>query len=149
VSRERLPDRRHSFTQKVRIDGQTFFVTFGEYADGRLGEIFIDGRHEGTFLRGVLGALARMASLALQNGVPTSEVVRSLRGLDFPPCGAVAGSAAVTSASSVADYIAQEIEAAYLRPRADQVDTSAEPPADPPPAVPEKTISFVEQGHGH
>lgn len=115
MARERLPDRRGSWTQKVRIGEQTFYATFGEYADGRLGEVFIEAHKEGTFARGILGSLARMASIALQNGVPVEEIVRTLRHLNFPPNGAVDGSQSVKKAASVADWIAQEIEAAYVK----------------------------------
>lgn len=121
MPRERLPDRRRSFTQKVKIPDatgalQTFYLTMGEYDDGRLGEVWIEAHKEGTFARGVLGALARMVSIALQCGVSVEEVVKTLRHLNFPPRGDVTGSAAVAKASSVADWVAQEIEAAYLKP---------------------------------
>lgn len=116
--RERLPDRRRSWTQKVKIPDAngvptTLYLTFGEYPDGRLGEVWIDAAREGTFLRGVLGALARMVSFALQLGVPPAEVVATLRGLSFPPCGRVTGSPAVAACASVPDWVASEIEAAY------------------------------------
>lgn len=121
ATRERLPDRRKSWTQKVRIpDGngamQTFYLSAGHYPDGRPGEVWLEAHKEGTFVRGILQALARTASLALQFGVPVEEVVSALRHLNFPPRGEVEGSAAVRSCSSLPDWIAQELEAAYLRP---------------------------------
>jgi ribonucleoside-diphosphate reductase alpha chain len=112
--RERLPDRRASWTQKVHIDGQPVYLCVGEYPDGRPGEVFVDMSRTGTFARGVMDALARMASMALQCGAPLHEVVRSLRGLNFPPNGPVSGSPNVTEALSVADWIASELEATYL-----------------------------------
>lgn len=117
MTRERLPDRRRCWTQKVRIldplGGQTFYLTCGEYPDGRLGEIFLEAHKEGTFARGVLQALARTVSIALQSQAPVGEIVNALRHLNFPPKGDVAGSATVTKCSSVTDWIAQELEAAY------------------------------------
>ncbi len=114
--RKSLPGRRRSWTQKVRIGvpPQVFHVGFGEYDDGRLGEIFIDASKEGSFVRGMCGSLARMTSISLQNGVPIAEVVAVLRHLNFPPNGAVqAEGSEVAVASSLADYLAAEIEAVY------------------------------------
>jgi hypothetical protein len=113
MPREKLPGRRRSWTQKVRVGGQTFYASFSEYPDGRLGEVFIEAHKEGTFTRGILSALARTVSVALQSGVSPAEVVKTLRGLNFPPRGAVEGSAAVRECSSVPDWLAQEIEAHY------------------------------------
>ena len=49
--RERLPNRRDGYTQKARVGGQKIYLGTGDYADGRLGEIFIDMHKEGTTLR--------------------------------------------------------------------------------------------------
>ena len=40
------PARRKGYTQKARVGGHKIYLSTGEYADGRLGEIFID-MHEG------------------------------------------------------------------------------------------------------
>ena len=37
-----LPARRKGYTQKARVGGHKIYLRTGEYADGRLGEIFID-----------------------------------------------------------------------------------------------------------
>ena len=111
--RERLPDRRKSWRQKVKIgpEGQTFYLDCGEYPDGRLGEIWIDAHKEGTFARGILSSLARMVSISLQSGVTVEEVVGSLRYMNFPPNGDVVGEhTRVTQCTSVSDWIAQEID---------------------------------------
>jgi ribonucleoside-diphosphate reductase alpha chain len=112
--RKHLPERRRSLTQKVRMAGQVFYLGCGEYEDGQLGEIFIDSSRLGTFVRGMCGALARMVSIALQNGVSVEEVVACLGTLNFPPQGKVDGSEHVSHAVSVPDWIAQEIAAVYL-----------------------------------
>ena len=46
VGRESLPARRKGYTQKARVGGHKIYLRTGEYADGPLGEIFID-MHEG------------------------------------------------------------------------------------------------------
>jgi ribonucleoside-diphosphate reductase alpha chain len=117
MSRERLPDRRASWISKARIGGQTFYLQCGEYPDGSLGEIFIDAHKEGTFTRGVLGALARMTSLALQCGVEVTEVVKALGHLNFPPNGPVHGEDGLITMNvvSVCDWVSQTIEEAYVK----------------------------------
>ena len=112
--RERLPDRRHSWTQRVRIGGQSVYLCVGEYADGRPGEIFVDVSRQGTFLRGVMGSLARMVSIALQCGAGVDIIINALRGIDYPPNGLVEGSEVVTETKSVTDWIASELEACYM-----------------------------------
>ena len=111
--REILPERRRSWTQEVVIGGHVIQLGFGEYEDGRLGEIFIDISHEGTFLRGVLGTLARTVSISLQHGASVEMVAHALQGIDYPPFGAVQGSPNVTECYSVTDYVAREMLAAY------------------------------------
>lgn len=135
MSREYLPPRRRCVTQKVKIPDangvlQSFYLSTGEYPDGRLGEIWIEAHKEGTFARGVLGALARMVSLALQHQVPVAEIVHTLRWMNFPPRGAVTGSEACARCESVVDWIAQELEVAYLR-------DAVSPEANGQPSAPE------------
>ncbi len=130
VQRELLPSRRRNWTQTVKIENQRFYLCVGSYADGRIGEVFVDAHKMGTFSRGVLDALARMTSLALQMGASTKEVVSLLSGLSFPPCGQVTGSPYVTEASSVADWMAQEISCAYLTSGMPVVPVSLDKVAD-------------------
>lgn len=80
MTREYLPPRRRSDTQKVVVNGRSVFVGFGYYPDGRLGEIFISTAKDGTELQGVAHAFAMLASLALQYGCPPSELADALRG---------------------------------------------------------------------
>lgn len=121
MGRERLPDRRACWRQRVVIHDdvsgpQSFFVDFGEYPDGRLAEVFIVASKAGTFVRGVLDALARTVSLSLQSGASASEVAAMLSGQCYPPCGRVeAGGSSVESCTSFADYLGQEIRAIYCR----------------------------------
>ena len=110
--RKRPPDRRTSWTQKVRIGGQVFYLGFGEYEDGSLAELFLDANKEGTYVRGILGAFAKLASVALQCGAPVEEVAKCLRDCNFPPQGQVEGSPAVQACTSVVDWIAQGADAA-------------------------------------
>jgi hypothetical protein len=114
MSRDKVPDRRHSWTQHVKIERQSYYLTFGEYVDGRLAELWIVGPGtEEAFTRGVLGGLARLSSIALQCGASVDEIAGSLRSLNFPPNGPVELSAAVRSCTSVLDWVGQEMAACY------------------------------------
>lgn len=111
--REPLPQRRRCWTQKARIGGQAVYLNVGEYEDGRPGEIFVDISKQGTFLRGVMAALARTSSIALQCGADVSVVIHALRGANYPPNGPVDGTTACRVAMSVTDWIAAELAAKY------------------------------------
>ena len=112
--REVPPSRRPCWRQEATVGGTKIYLTCGERPDGTLLEIFLDAAKQGSFVRGVLDALARVVSLALQCGTPLEMIVKALRHLNFPPNGAVMGSRTTTVAASVADWIAQELAAAYL-----------------------------------
>ncbi len=120
MSREPLPFRRKSWTIKGKIDGHTFHLGFGEYPDGTLGEIWIDASKAGSFARGVAGTVAKNVSMSLQCRADLSEVVSSLKDMNYPPNGEVirgdSGQLPSYKASSLADWIAFEIAEAYLNP---------------------------------
>lgn len=143
MMRTPLPERRHSWTQKVRIDGQVVYMTVGEYEDGRPGEIFIDVSKQGTFLRGVMGSLARMISIALQCGADVSVIVHALHGLDYPPSGPVEGSHVVDRCSSVTDWVASELKAAYMDPSSEE----SEPHTLPQEEAGAATLAAKVYGH--
>ncbi|MBA2747082.1 MAG: vitamin B12-dependent ribonucleotide reductase, partial [Flavisolibacter sp.] len=75
VERRTLPAKRRGFTQKAKISGQTIFLRTGEYADGTVGEIFIDMAKEGATMRSMLNCFAIAVSIGLQYGVPMEEYV--------------------------------------------------------------------------
>src|SRR5690606_3607826 len=56
--RERLPNRRKGYTQKAVVGGHKVYLRTGEYADGRLGEIFIDMHKEGAAFRSLMNSFA-------------------------------------------------------------------------------------------
>lgn len=116
MTRERLPDRRHSWTQKLVVSGTTTYVTCGEFADGRLGEIFLDVAKCGSMIRAVLATSAKLVSVSLQHGVPLETVLDMLSELDFLPAGPVAGAEdlEVTKAHSILDAVAQVVRKVYV-----------------------------------
>jgi hypothetical protein len=92
MERQRLPNRRASETIGFEFRGAAYAVTFSCFADGRLGEVFIDCQAKGaTPLDCDAKDVAVALSLALQHGAPVAEIRAALtRETDGRPVG-VAG----------------------------------------------------------
>jgi ribonucleoside-diphosphate reductase alpha chain len=102
--REKLGRNRHSRTFEFRVADCKGFVTVGEYADGRPGEIFIRISKQGSTLAGIMDAFAISVSYGLQYGVPLRAYVETLTNTRFEP------------ASSLVDYIFRRLAVDYLTP---------------------------------
>ena len=76
--RQRLPNRRGSITTDLDALGLTFTVTASKFANGELGEVFIQN-HKTNSAAGILASdCAIAASLALQYGCPAEVLARAL-----------------------------------------------------------------------
>jgi ribonucleoside-diphosphate reductase alpha chain len=113
--RRSLPHRRSGYTQKAKIGGHSIFIRTGEYADGALGEIFLDMHKEGAAFRSLLNSFAIAVSLGLQYGVPLEEYVDAFTFSRFEPNGMVQGHDYVKMATSVIDYIFRDLAISYLK----------------------------------
>ena len=111
--RQHLPQRRSGFTQELKLGGQKFYLRTGEYADGRLGEVFLDGGKPGSPLRSMLCAWATTLSLALQYGAPLEEILDRITFIRFEPSGPVQHPH-VKQASSILDLTARILAIEYL-----------------------------------
>ncbi|MCW9708066.1 vitamin B12-dependent ribonucleotide reductase [Fodinibius salsisoli] len=114
ANRQRLPNRRNGYTQKVKIGGQSVYLRTGEYENGQLGEIFLDMHREGAAFRSLTNCFAIAISLGLQHGVPLEEFVDAFTFTKFEPSGPVSGSPHVKMTTSVIDYIFRELAVTYL-----------------------------------
>ena len=112
--REKLPNRRKAYTQKAVVGGHKVYLHAGEYADGRLGEIFIDMHKEGASFRSLMNNFAIAISLGLQYGVPLEEYVDAFTFTRFEPAGLVQGNDAIKNATSILDYVFRELAISYL-----------------------------------
>jgi len=112
--REKLPNRRKSYTQKATVGGHKVYLHTGEYEDGRLGEIFIDMHKEGAAFRSLMNNFAIAISLGLQYGVTLEEFVEAFTFTRFEPAGLVTGNETIKNATSVLDYIFRELAVSYL-----------------------------------
>jgi ribonucleoside-diphosphate reductase alpha chain len=112
--RRRLPDRRAGYTQKATVGGHKVYLRTGEYADGALGEVFIDMHKEGAAFRSLMNCFAIAISLGLQHGVPLEEYVDAFVFTRFEPNGMVSGNPHIKMSTSVIDYIFRELAISYL-----------------------------------
>ncbi|HEU0110085.1 MAG TPA: vitamin B12-dependent ribonucleotide reductase [Flavisolibacter sp.] len=113
VERRTLPAKRRGFTQKAKINGQTVFLRTGEYADGTVGEIFIDMAKEGATMRSMLNCFAISISIGLQYGVPLEEFVEKFVFTRFDPAGFVEHPN-IKSTTSIVDFIFRALGYEYL-----------------------------------
>ena len=113
-ARRELPARRHGYTQKAIVGGHKLFLRTGEYADGKLGEIFIGLHKEGPAFRGLMDNFAVAVSLALQHGVPLETLVDAFAFTRFGPAGVVEGDPSVGRATSLLDYVFRTLAVNYL-----------------------------------
>lgn len=114
AKRQRMPNRRSGYTQKVKIGGQSVYLRTGEYENGQLGEIFIDMHREGAAFRSLTNCFAIAISLGLQHGVPLEEFVDAFTFTKFEPSGMVNGSPHIKMTTSVIDFIFRELAVTYL-----------------------------------
>jgi ribonucleoside-diphosphate reductase alpha chain len=91
------------------------FIRTGEYADGNLGEIFLDMHKEGAAFRSLLNSFAIAVSLGLQYGVPLEEYVDAFTFSRFEPNGIVQGHEYVKMSTSVIDFIFRDLAISYLK----------------------------------
>jgi ribonucleoside-diphosphate reductase alpha chain len=113
MKRRPLPKKRAGFTVEAKVGGQKVYVRTGEYADGRLGEIFIDMHKEGAAFRSMLSCLAIAISKGLQYGVPLEEFVETFVFTRFEPNGMV-DHENIKSATSVVDFVFRLLGMEYL-----------------------------------
>jgi ribonucleoside-diphosphate reductase alpha chain len=116
-TRKRLPKRRHNRIICARVGGHKLYVTTGEYADGSLGEVFLDMHKVGATFRGMMHCFARLLSLSLQYGVPLRVLVTAFQDLEFEPNGKVEGHEGIETATSLVDFVVRALAHEYPGPK--------------------------------
>jgi len=91
LARERLPNRRACETFNFQVEGLRYCATVSWFADGRVGEVFIDNHKVGSQSHGNATDAAVAASLALRHGctidVLQRALLRGVRGRATTPLG--------------------------------------------------------------
>ena len=123
--RRRLPDERPAITHKFRVGEQEGYITVGLFDDGSPGEVFITISKEGSTIRGLMDSVAVLTSLALQYGVPLSDLSKKFRGVHFEPAG-LTNNKELPSASSLIDYIFRWLEGRFVQPSASRTASASE-----------------------
>jgi ribonucleoside-diphosphate reductase alpha chain len=138
-TRVRLPTKRRGFTQEARVGGHKIFLRTGEYANGQLGEIFIDMHKEGAAFRSLMNCFAMAVSVGLQYGVPLETFVEQFTFTRFEPQGPVQGHPHIKFSTSIVDYLFRVLGVEYLHrydfaqvppTRSEQPPTSTVPQLD-------------------
>jgi ribonucleoside-diphosphate reductase alpha chain len=108
-----LPAKRRGMTVEASIAGQKLFLRTGEYAEGQLGEIFIDSFKEGASYRSLLNCFAVAISIGLQYGVPLEKYVDAFSFTRFEPSG-MTTHPNIRTCTSVVDFIFRVLGMEYL-----------------------------------
>ena len=111
--RTKLERNRTSHTFEFRVADCKGFVTVGEYADGRPGEVFLKVAKQGSTLAGIMDALSISLSYGLQYGVPLRAFVEAFTNTRFEPAG-MTDDPDLRIASSLLDYIFRRLAIDYL-----------------------------------
>ena len=82
TARECLPSRRGSEVVEFSLGGVLYTATISRFADGRIGEVFLDGPKIGSAAQIAGREAAVLASLALQHGVEAAALLHSLEKLE-------------------------------------------------------------------
>jgi ribonucleoside-diphosphate reductase alpha chain len=113
MAQTKLPKERKSITHKFCVGGLEGYVTIGLYPDGSPGEMFLVVSGTGSMERGLFHTIAKLVSMALQQGVPLAQITRMMRSQKFDPAG-ITKNKDIPMAHSVVDYLAQWMEKKFI-----------------------------------
>lgn len=90
-ARQRLPNRRASTSFSLEIAGLHYTCTFSRFADGRVGEVFLNNHKSNSASDANARDAAIVCSLALQHNVPLETIrgalLRDSQGRPSTPLG--------------------------------------------------------------
>lgn len=114
--RRKLPDLRKGHTQKIVIEhpDNKLYIRTGEFADGTLGEVFLDMHKQGAQLQAFVHCFAMATSIGLQYGVPLEEFITLFAGYSFSPNGPVTGHDHIRQTTSMLDAVFRHLGIWYL-----------------------------------
>ena len=78
TARQRLPDRRLSESFTFEVGGLRFTATLSRFADGRIGELFLNNHKFGNQSDTSARDAAIVLSFALQHGADLDEIRKAL-----------------------------------------------------------------------
>lgn len=109
MPRKKLPSRRSHITQRVRIGGKrTLYLSVDDEKEPS--EIFIRIRGEtGSEKTACYDVIARLMSMALQEGISLADIAERLHGTKMEPAGPVDGDAHVKFCDGSLDYVGRHL----------------------------------------
>jgi ribonucleoside-diphosphate reductase alpha chain len=113
MGRTELPSRRRHITQKARIGPQrVLYLSVDDEQTPH--ELFLRIKGEsGAEKVCCYDVIARLVSLALQEGVPLERIAERLRGTRSEPAGPVQGDALIKFCDGTMDYIGRHLLVYY------------------------------------
>lgn len=113
MPRKTLPSRRNHITQRVRIGGKrTLYLSVDNETEPS--EIFIRIRGEtGSEKVACYDVIARLISLAIQEGVPLESIAERLLATKMEPAGPVHGDDRIKMCDGSLDYIGRHLLVYY------------------------------------
>jgi hypothetical protein len=78
MNRERLPNRRAAETFEVEVNGLHYTATVSRYADGRIGELFLNNHKSNSQADANARDSAIVFSFAVQHGADPRAIRRAL-----------------------------------------------------------------------
>jgi ribonucleoside-diphosphate reductase alpha chain len=112
--REKLPDDIKATRHKFTIDGFSGYITVGEYADGRPGEVFLKLGKPGSTISGLINGYTQLLSIALQYGVPLPKLIESFIDTKFEPAG-MTSNKQIRFTKSLYDYLFKYLDIKYFK----------------------------------
>lgn len=105
MARKKLPDRRDHITQRVRIGGKrTLYLSMDDAVSPN--EIFLRIRGDaGSEKVCLYDVIARLVSLAIQEGVTIEAIAERLEGTRMDPSGPVGGDDRIKMCLGTLDYV--------------------------------------------
>ena len=104
MTRQRLPDRRPSFTTELAFDGRSYSATLGfDVRTNRIAEVFTHGAKVGSAMDRILDDACVAISLLLQYGVEPAALAASMGRLGD-------GKSPASVIGALADLIAHEAQ---------------------------------------
>ena len=160
MTREKPENVRTGQTHKATIrampeDGTDpvpveFFIISNTFPDGRLCEIFLTTRKEGSTIDGLLDCIATLTSFCLQSGWPLYKLVEKFGHSKFEPMGYTQGETPIRYAKSIVDYIFRYLGETYGGIHAELEHPGYDAVVELPPTtatvviVPEKDAAVAE-----
>jgi len=113
--REHLPKVRKGLIQKVKVgEDISVFLTTGEYADGRLGELFIESLERGSEVNRLLNENAIQFSEKLQYGAPLEEAIEVFGKAGQSQISGITDHSFIKTARGIEGFIYDWLRAHYL-----------------------------------